>query len=303
MSLSSSTPSSTSGSKRPRTFTADSGARHEGATFPVRRPEFDFSQTPKYWFGGNPMLTHFMQGMAALFPDGEMFFVKSVRAVRDQVKDEALQKEISAFIGQEAMHSKAHLALDNHLVEQGLPLKDIEKIALKLLGFVHKAGSKKLDLSITCALEHFTATWAQQLLEHQRTHDLIADPTMRKMWTWHAIEESEHKAVAFDTYKAINGDYPTRAAGMVIAMVGLSAALVHIEVKMLRHDKQLTNLKSWGFGLKEMFGRKGFFTPTLPKLFDYFRPGFHPNDHEADAALAMRRKEMDFELPSNVAVH
>jgi len=219
------------------------------------------------------------------------------------VKDEALQKEISAFIGQEAMHSKAHLALDNHLEAQGLPLKDIEKIAVNLLGFIHKAGSKKLDLSITCALEHFTATWAQQLLEHQRTHDLMADPTMRKMLTWHAIEESEHKAVAFDTYKAIGGDYPTRAAGMGIAMLGLSAALVHIEVKMMRHDKQLTNWKSWRFGLKEMFGAKGFFTPTIPKLFDYFRPGFHPNDHEADKALAMRRAEMGFELPGNVAVH
>ena len=302
MSLSTST--STSGRSKPvRTFTADSGARHEGATFPVRRPEFDFSATPKYWFGDNAMLTHFMQGMAALFPDGEMFFVKSVRAVRDQVKDEQLQKEISAFIGQEAMHSKAHLALDNHLVAQGLPLKDIEKIALNLLGFVHKAGSKKLDLSITCALEHFTATWAQQFLEHQETHDLMADHTMRKMWTWHAIEESEHKAVAFDTYKAIGGDYPTRAAGMVIAMLGLSAALVHIEVKMMRHDKQLTNWKGWGYGMKKMFGRKGFFTPTLPKLFDYFRPGFHPNDHTADEALAKRRTEMGFELPVNGAVH
>lgn len=300
MSLSTQTSSS---KKRPRTFVADAAARHEGATFPVRRPEFDFSQTPKYWFGGNPMLTHFMQGMAALFPDGEMFFVKSVRAVRDQVKDEALQKEISAFIGQEAMHSKAHLALDNHLVEQGLPLKEIEKIALNLLGLIHKAGSKKLDLSITCALEHFTATWAQQLLEHQRTHDLIADPTMRRMWTWHAIEESEHKAVAFDTYQAIGGDYPTRALGMAIAMAGLSAALVNIQIKMMRHDHQLTNWKSWGFGLKEMFGRKGFFTPTIPKLFDYFRPGFHPNDHAADEALAMRRAEAGFELPANAAVH
>src|SRR3569623_1439077 len=298
MSLSTSTASTPTRIKPVRTFTADAGGRHEGATFPVRRPEFDFSATPKYWFGDNAMLTHFMQGMAALFPDGEMFFVKSVRAVRDQVKDEALQKEISAFIGQEAMHSKAHLALDNHQEAQGLPLKEIEQLALNLLGIVHKAGSKKLDLSITCALELFTATWAQQFLEHQKTHDLMADPTMRKMWTWHAIEESEHKAVAFDTYKAIGGDYPTRAAGMVIAMLGLSAALVHIEVKMKRHDKQLTNWKRWRVGLKEMFGTRGFFTPPIPKLFDYFRPGFHPNDHEADKALAMRRAEMGFELPA-----
>ena len=277
--------------------------RHEGASFPVRRPDFDFSGTPKYWFGDNPMLTHFMQGMAALFPDGEMFFVKSVRAMRDQVKDEALQREISAFIGQEAMHSKAHLALDNHLQAQGLPLKEIEKIAVKLLGRVHRIGSRKLDLSITCALEHFTATWAQQLLEHQKTHDLIQDDEMRRLLTWHAIEESEHKAVAFDTYKAVGGDYATRALGMVFAMIGLTAALAHIEVKMMRHDGQLTNWKSWRAGLKEMFGRGGFFTPTIPRLFDYFRPNFHPNDHEAAQALAQRRLEMGFDVSPGAVVH
>ena len=302
MTLATSAASSKAASSR--TAKSDTGARHEGARFPVRRPEFDFSTTPKYWFGNNPVLTHFIQGMAALFPDGEMFFVKSVRAVRDQVKDEQLQKDISAFIGQEAMHAKAHLALDNHLQAQGLPLKDIEKIAVNLLGFLHRAGSNKLDLSITCALEHFTATWAQQLLEHQRTHDLMADDTMRGMLTWHAIEESEHKAVAFDTYKAIGGDYKTRALGMVIAMVGLTAALAHIEVKMLRHDKQLTNWKSWRVGLTEMFGRNGFFTPTIPKLFDYFRPNFHPNDHDAAEALARRRLEMGFaEVAAGAAVH
>ena len=274
--------------------------RHEGASFPVRRPDFDFSNTPKYWFGDNPVLTHFIQGMAALFPDGEMFFVKSVRAVRDQVKDEALQREISAFIGQEAMHSKAHLALDNHLQAQGLPLKDIEKIAVNLLGLVHRAGSRKLDLSVTCALEHFTATWAQQLLQHQRSLDLMNDGEMRKLLTWHAIEESEHKAVAFDTYKAVGGGYATRALGMAIAMIGLSGALVHIEIKMMRHDGQLTNWKSWRAGLREMFGRGGFFTPTIPRLFDYFRPGFHPNDHEAAQVLAQRRQEMGFDAPPAV---
>lgn len=286
-----------------RIGTAAGGTRHEGASFPVRRPDFDFSETPQYWFDDNPFLTHFMNGMAALFPDGEMFFVKSVRAVREQIGDEALQREISAFIGQEAMHAKAHLALDDYLHARGVPIKDIEKIASGLLGLIHRIGSKKLDLSITCALEHFTATWAQQFLQHDETRAVFNDPTMRKLWTWHAIEESEHKAVAYDTYRAVGGDYPTRALGMAVAMAGLSAALVYIEFKMMRHDHQLTNWRAWGKGLKHMFGRKGFFTPTIPKLFDYFRPDFHPNDHEAAQALAQRRRELGYELPADAVVH
>ncbi|TXH05853.1 MAG: metal-dependent hydrolase [Nevskiaceae bacterium] len=285
------------------TRTPSAAGRHEGASFPVRRPDFDFSKTPEYWFDNNPMLTHFMNGMAALFPDGEMFFVKSVRAVRDQIRDEALQKEISAFIGQEAMHSKAHLALDDYLHGKGVPIKEIEKIAVNLLGVIHRYGSKKLDLSVTCALEHFTATWAQQFLTHDATREVFNDPTMRKLWTWHAVEESEHKAVAYDTYKAIGGDYATRAAGMAIAMAGLTAALVYIEFKMVRHDRQLTNWRAWGQGLKHMFGLKGFFTPTIPKLFDYFRPGFHPNDHDVAEALAQRRSELAFDAPAGAVLH
>lgn len=278
-------------------------SRHEGASFPVRRPEFDFSATPDYWFDDNPMLTHFMNGMAALFPDGEMFFVKSVRAVRDGIGDEALQKEISAFIGQEAMHSKAHLALDDYLQSRGLPMKDIEKIAVNLLALVHRLGSKKYDLAVTCALEHFTATWAQQFLTHDATRAVFNDPTMRRLWTWHAIEESEHKAVAYDTYQAYGGGYFMRSAAMALAMIGLSAALVLIEFKLMRKDRQLTNFKAWGRGLRHMFGLKGFFTPTIPKLFDYFRPGFHPNDHDVTEALARHRHEMGMDLPVSAAVH
>ena len=54
-----------------------------------------------------------MTALSALFPEGEQFFVNSTRAVRNDPKlaDPALQKEISAFIGQEAMHSKSILHL------------------------------------------------------------------------------------------------------------------------------------------------------------------------------------------------
>lgn len=51
-----------------------------------------------------------MNNLSSLFPYGETFFVDSVRAVRDQISDPHLKKDISAFIGQEAMHAKEHAA-------------------------------------------------------------------------------------------------------------------------------------------------------------------------------------------------
>lgn len=266
--------------------------RHEGARITVRRPEFDFSQTPKYWFLDNAFLTRYMDGMASLFPDGEMFFVNSVRAVRDEVTDEALQKEISAFIGQEAMHAKAHREFDAYLAQTGLPIHECEQVAVRLLGLVKPLKSKKLELAVTAALEHFTATWAQRLLTHQPSRERMLAPEMRRLFTWHAVEESEHKTVAFDVYKAVGGDYPTRVVAMALAMAILPAALAYIELKLLRHDRQLLNLKGWAKGLWYMFGPTGFFTPTIPLLFDYFRPGFHPNDHDAGEALEARKQEL-----------
>ncbi|TAM09195.1 MAG: metal-dependent hydrolase [Nevskiaceae bacterium] len=269
-----------------------SARRHEGARITVRRPEFDFSDTPKYWFLDNAFLTRYMDGMAALFPDGEMFFVNSVRAVRDEVTDEALQKEISAFIGQEAMHAKAHREFDAYLAQTGLPIHDCEQVAVRLLGLVKPLKSKKLELAITAALEHFTATWAQRLLTHQPSRDRMLAPEMRRLFTWHAIEESEHKTVAFDVYKAVGGGYPMRAGAMVGAMVILPAALAYIELKLLRHDRQLFNVKGWAKGLWYLFGPTGFFPPTIPVLFDYFRPDFHPDDHDAGEAFEARKREL-----------
>ena len=80
------------------------------ASFPVRRMDFSFANSQKFWFGGDPFMSHFMNNLSSLFPYGEKFFVDSVRAVRDQVSEPQLKKDISAFIGQEAMHSKEHAA-------------------------------------------------------------------------------------------------------------------------------------------------------------------------------------------------
>lgn len=61
-------------------------------SFPVRRMDFSFSETPKYWFYDDPFMSHFMNNLSSLFPYGEKFFVDSVRAVRDQVSEPQLKK-------------------------------------------------------------------------------------------------------------------------------------------------------------------------------------------------------------------
>ena len=131
------------------------------SSFPVRRMDFSFSETPKYWFYDDPFMSHFMNNLSSLFPYGEKFFVDSVRAVRDQVSEPQLKKDISAFIGQEAMHSKEHAAYNDYANEHGIDLERLELRIKVLLEWVSRFSTKKQRLAATCALEHFTATMAE----------------------------------------------------------------------------------------------------------------------------------------------
>lgn len=264
------------------------------ASFPVRRMDFTFSDVPRYWFNNDPFLTHFLTSLSSLFPEGEQFFVDSVRAVRDDIDDPVMQKEISAFIGQEAMHSKEHKAFNDYANAQGINVEYLHKRVGFLLGIVKKTLTRKQQLAITCALEHFTATVAAQLLRRDDWSERMHDPVMRKMWLWHAIEESEHKAVAFDVYQKVGGDYATRAFFMVMASTILAIVAGEQQLRLMAQDKQLFNVISWGKGLWSLFGRKGFMSERTMDFLDYFRPNFHPNDHDSDALEAKWRAYLEF---------
>src|SRR5690606_8063730 len=206
-----------------------------GASFPVRRMNFEFEQVPEYWMSGSAGLTHFITALSALFPAGEKFFIDSVRAVRQHpaIKDiEVLQKEISAFIGQEAMHTQEHVGFNASAQKFGHDVDRLDRLTDKVIqrtrktfAFIGKSvgiTQEMVDLTATTALEHFTATIASQLLTDPHSQALMTDETMKTMWLWHAIEENEHKAVAYDVFEGVFGKglkaYALRTSSLVIAM-------------------------------------------------------------------------------------
>ncbi|MEG0344240.1 MAG: metal-dependent hydrolase [Acinetobacter sp.] len=272
-----------------------------GASFPVRRMDFEFGEVPRYWAANDAGLTHFMTTLSALFPEGEQFFVDSTRAVRKHPKlsDPDLQREISAFIGQEAMHSKEHLAFNSSAQSYGYDIRTMEQQTGKVI----RTGTKVLttllkpfgvtkemiDLTGTCALEHFTAVIAAELLQNKDVQAMFNDSTMHQLWMWHAVEENEHKAVVFDVYTAIYGHglkaYTMRAIAMIIAMGLIFMTQSYFTAQLMKIDGKLT-WKDSKYMLKFMYARKGFMTRQIPELLDFFRPNFHPNDSDTDQLLA-----------------
>ena len=282
-----------------------------GASFPVRRMQFDFNEVPEYWMNGSAGLTHFMTALSALFPAGEKFFIDSVRAVRQHpaVKNnEALQKEISGFIGQEAMHTHEHAGFNASAEKYGHNVSRLEKYTdiviqsfRKTAAFAGKpfgVSQQMIDLIGTTALEHFTATIASELLRNQHIQELMTDETMKTMWLWHAIEENEHKAVAYDVFEAVFGQgikaYAVRTGGLALAMVILFFVQSYFVMRLLKDDEKL-NLQSlqdiYTYGYSPS---KGIITGMGKEMLAYFKPGFHPNDLDTVDLLNVWKAKLGF---------
>src|SRR3954451_7366378 len=175
---------------------------------PVRPMEFQrwVADLPKYFAAdGDMVMSHVLTVLSSTFPEGEKFFVRSVAAVRDQTTDPRLQADVEGFIGQEEMHGREHQVLNERLAEYGYPTRGIDRYVHGLYWVRERIQSKKVNLAFTAALEHYTATLAELVLTDEQARRDVGCSTARDILTWHALEESEHKAVAFDVYKAVGG--------------------------------------------------------------------------------------------------
>lgn len=239
--------------------------------------EFD-GQVPRYWLNESPFLTHMMNALSVLFPEGEQFFVDSVRAYRDSIDDPKLKAEVRGFIGQEAMHSLEHDAMNAHVREQGMPVEEMERDLRVILG-VAKKLPKRHQLAITCALEHMTAMMADMLLERDDVREDMHE-SMRPLWTWHAIEETEHKAVAYDVFQQVGGTYAERAFYQVFSTTALALVGSWYTGRMMLRDRANVSVSDTAKGLWRMWGVKGTFSSLAPTWLEYFKPGFHPWDKD-----------------------
>src|SRR5438094_5107384 len=155
---------------------------------PTRRISFEASlqDLPKHFAAdGDLILSHVAVGLSAVFPDGEDFFVRSVRHFRDQITDPELKRQVAGFIGQEAMHGREHRAFNNHLDQLGYPTKRVERITKWGLSVRERLLSPKSNLAATAALEHFTATLAELVLSSEETRQLFGHEEVRNLFLWH----------------------------------------------------------------------------------------------------------------------
>lgn len=268
-------------------------------SFPVRRMDYQFTSTPKYWMDNEPSLTHLFTGMSTLFPEGEAYFVRAVRALRDQIKDNPqLDKDIGAFIGQEAMHSKEHHAFHQSAEHYGLDPESLETVTGFILKSFEKVLSKKANLLLTVGLEHYTAVLVVTMMGS--VNEMMTDDTIRNLWLWHSVEETEHKAVAFDMYQHLYGSgmnaYIPRVVIFSFALLMITSMMMGYTTVLMKRDKQLLNLKSWKkLGQMMVSSHKIF----IPKFMAYYRGDFHPNDTDETELVARTKTKLGLLNPAD----
>ena len=262
---------------------------------PTRRISFEESlqDLPRHFAEDGDLIScHVVASLSAVFPDGEDFFVRSVRRYRDRIDDPELKRQVAGFIGQEAMHGREHRAFNDRLDQLGYPTKRFERWTKKGLSIRERLLSGRSNLAATAALEHFTATLAELVLTSDEVRGMIGHDEVRNLFLWHALEESEHKAVAFDVYKAIGGTERTRVWTMNFITFGfLFGMTMQIIVSLLgdRATYKPGNLRrSWRKVRRSPIMRRELWD----QLRDYNRPDFHPDDRDTTALMEHWRNEL-----------
>jgi uncharacterized protein len=241
---------------------------------------------------GDLLASHIAAALSAVFPDGEDFFVRSVRRFRDQVTDPDLKRQVAGFIGQEAMHGREHRALNDRLDQLGYPTKRVEAITTWVIAKREKLMSDKANLAATAALEHFTATLAELLLTDEETRDLFGHEALRDLFLWHALEESEHKAVAFDVYKAVGGSERTRVITMNVMTFGFIVGMSLQVLVSLLVDRDTYRPRELISSIRRLRRSRLLSRETWRQLRDYNRPDFHPDDRDTTELVARWRDEL-----------
>ncbi len=247
----------------------------------------------RWWLGGDPVATAFYNALSVTFPQGERFFIEAVRHYKDKAPAH-LQDQIKAFTRQESVHSREHIAFNRQITDHGYDITGMEERERKLIE-MDKRFPPAMQLAATAALEHFTAILAHAVLSNPK-HLEGAKPEAARLWRWHAMEEIEHKAVAYDTYlTTVKGGPVGRWLLRTWVMFDVTIMFnveIGLNIRDFFRQDGINNLRSWGRLLKYLWVTPGLFRNTAGAYFAFYLPGFHPWQIDDRDLLGAVREEL-----------
>lgn len=241
-----------------------------------RRIKLNFPNSiSKHWLGKSAFRTHLLNSFTLIFPDGEKYFIRSTKKYLNKISNDALKKDAKAFMAQESQHYMQHEKFFENLRAQGYDIDKLlyitELIAYEIL---EPLMGQKINLATTAGLEHYTALLAEIGLEGNYLKQ--AQSQMRDLFEWHAAEEIEHKAVAYDVLQNFDDSYTLRIVGLIIATLILLSFSSLCTSSLLYQDKKLLDRGVWKDFLGFLFIKEKLFFKGVAIVLRYLKPNYHP---------------------------
>ncbi|MEQ1754775.1 MAG: metal-dependent hydrolase [Micropepsaceae bacterium] len=268
---------------------------------PARDIRFDLSSAKNgHWLAGDPVGTAVFNALSLTFPEGERMFMDAVKNYRKDLSGK-LADDVRGFIAQEAIHSREHHQLNILIDRERYPVAEIEAAVKERTGLARAQGPMTMLVS-TIALEHFTAMMADVHAENMSFFDGVS-PEIERLWRWHAMEETEHKGVAFDVFMHATRDwspmkrYLRRVISMAVITYLFTSNITTYAARLLEADGY-SPAEARKAVKKFVWREPGIFSKGWKTYFSWYRPGFHPWDHDNRALIA--RWKQDFAVPVGV---
>jgi predicted metal-dependent hydrolase len=248
----------------------------------------------RWWHSNDPVKTAFMNALSVVFPQGESLFIEAVRRYRDAA-DPLLQEQISAFIRQEMLHTREHIVFNRLVEHAGYDVTAMNAYTAKRMS-IARARPPIAQLAVTVALEHFTAILAHGLLTNPK-HLEGAPTEIAKLWKYHAVEEIEHKSVAFDTYVVATKDWGkikrwyVRCKAMAIMSYLFWRSNARHMADFFDQDG-INTPRTWLRVLKFHFVEPGMLRTIFGQYWKFYSPTFHPWDIDDRALIATTEREL-----------
>ena len=243
----------------------------------VRRPTFDLADLPRRWVGDSHLGTWFGDAAHVFIPLGEQFFIDAVKVFRDRIEDPELRREVSAFIGQEAVHSRVHEAVWDQRRDLGVPVDRYAGLIRRFQDAVGSLVPAELELATTAALEHYTAAFGRAFLVEDL--ERVVGPEMAALLRWHGAEEIEHRSVVFDVLALVDDRLPLRIAGLAVGTALISTVPAVGVALFAAEDLRRGRLRPPRLPDPKLLGMTARFLAGIGReVVRYTAPGFRPGD-------------------------
>ena len=268
------------------------GQRQSFSKLPIERRhvKFSYKDIDKFdFYNNNAVISAYWAGLSATFPRGEAEFINSVKLFEDQITDPKLKAEVADFAAQEAHHSLQHKLVNKQFTSLGYRIEHIEsEIDKKIAERVASWSNEKRLMRTVCA-EHVTAVMAHHILEYPDVFNPSPE-SLKNLLQWHAIEEIEHKSVAFDVYMHCVGDIGKLKRHYIWFTFFEFPMSVYAITKYLIRKLGHTSSRQERKEMRQfLFGKEGSIRSMWSLYTQFLKKGFHPWSHD-DSALATQYK-------------